>query len=269
MQFAHPIDASAFRESWAHASVAKISGLLPAASMAALRTVVDRSYAAIAGEIARGARLDPYFADNFVRWHGVNAKHLGPFLAEREPALAEKWLEILTEIERSFLRLFGEKWQLCPEISWFRRHHDHTKYVPWHIDADAGAGYAFGTECTNIWLPLESVGAAAPSVELMPGSHKIMRRHRLLRANGGDRYRTEDWVRANVACEAWTPQAELGDAVLFDQYVLHRTQRGEFAAAARSSCEFRFVVPRPLYWRMARSAKAAVRQLAASGLINI
>jgi hypothetical protein len=54
-------------------------------------------------------------------------------------------------------------------------------------------------------------------------------------------YRTDDWVDA-IPGRKWAPVMQLGDAAVFDQYTLHRTQvmlhSDQFA---RTSCEFRFL----------------------------
>ena len=108
-----------------------------------------------------------------------------------------------------------------------------------HIDADA-AGIINATDyCINTWLPLDPVGDVLPSLELIPGSNKTMRN--VPSMEGKEKSRSDDWVKSNIAGESWVPHAEPGDAILFDHWTLHRTQRMEQENAVRTSCEFRFV----------------------------
>jgi hypothetical protein len=50
--------------------------------------------------------------------------------------------------------------------------------------------------------------------------------------------RSDDYV-VSVG-KTTAPILGLGDALVVDQYTLHRTQAGDFADALRISCEFRF-----------------------------
>jgi hypothetical protein len=260
-EFEGPPSAGAFRAAMAESGVAKICGLLPAQKVASLRTVVDGSYSALDREIARGKSIDEDFANNFRRWHGINNKHIGPFLAAHEPALASQWSGLLSEIESTVLTLLGPGWQPCPDVSWFRRHHDQAKYVAWHIDADAATAGVYGTSSINMWLPLGSVGSTAPSLEFVPGSHLVMPDVPALK--GGERQRSDEWVRNTVPGQTWTPTAVPGDAILFEQFTLHRTQVADFADPSRTSCEFRFVLPLTIPRRAVRKAKAVTRRLRA------
>jgi hypothetical protein len=258
-EFENPPSPEAFRLAMEESGVAKISGLLSAQNLANLKMVVDRSNAAIDRRISRGESIDDKLASDFRLWNGINIKLVGPFLAAHEPELAAQWLELLSEIESSFSTLLGRSWQLCADVSWFRHHHDKDKYVAWHIDADAAAAGGYGVTSINMWLPLNSVGSEAPSLEFVPASHLVMRDVPVL--DGGERYRSDDWVRSTVPGRTWTPTAVPGDAILFDQFTLHRTQIADFADPSRSSCELRFVVPLTIPRRVVRKAKAVTRRL--------
>lgn len=131
--------------------------------------------------------------------------------------------------------------------SFFRRHKDDAKYVPWHIDADAAATAAIAPDCFNVWLPLAEVGETAPSLEFVLGSHRWMRGVPLFGPDVTERYRSEEWITAHATGQHWIPVLKPGDAVLFDQYTLHRTQRTEFPIQSRDACEFRFM-PVPWSW---------------------
>jgi hypothetical protein len=249
----------AFRLAMEANGVAKISGLLPAQTLADLQMVVDRSYAAIDRRVARGEPIDAELAGDFRLWNGINNKLVGPLLAAYEPELAPKWSGLLSAIESSFSALLGPSWRLCPEVSWFRRHDDEAKFVAWHIDADAAAAGGYGITSINMWLPLTSVGGAAPSLEFLPASHLVMRD--LPALEGSARYRSDEWVRSTVPGGTWTPAAAPGDAILFDQFTLHRTQIADFADPSRLSCELRFVVPLTIPRRAVRKAKAVTRRI--------
>jgi hypothetical protein len=248
-----------FRRAMEEIGVAKISGLLSAENVAQLKTVVDGCYTAIDCRIARGESIDAGLADNFQRWNGINNKQLGVFLAAHDPELALQWSGLLSEIESSFSALLGSRWRPCPDVSWFRRHHDKAKYVAWHIDADAATAAVYSLNSINMWLPLGNVGGEAPSLEFVPESHQVMRDVPLLR--GSERYRSDDWVRGTVPGPTWTPTAIAGDAIFFDQFTLHRTQIADFADPSRTSCEFRFVVPPTIPQRVVQKAKRAARRL--------
>ena len=130
--------------------------------------------------------------------------------------------------------MFDRGWRLEPNFTFIRRHRSARKYLPWHIDADA-AGIINATDyCINTWLPL-----VLPSLELIPGSNKTMRD--VPSMEGSEKSRSDEWVKANVGGDSWIPHAVPGDAILFDHWTLHRTQRIEQENAARTSCEFRFV----------------------------
>jgi hypothetical protein len=62
--------------------------------------------------------------------------------------------------------------RLLPETSLFRR--VKAGYVvTWHIDADVAPKRC--DQCMNVWAPLASVRKSLPSLELVQGSHRIMR----------------------------------------------------------------------------------------------
>jgi hypothetical protein len=110
-----------------------------------------------------------------------------------------------------------------------------------------------------MWLPLTRVGGGAPSLEFLPASHRVMRDIPPL--GGNARYRSDEWVRSTVPGRTWTPAAAPGDAILFDQFTLHRTQVADFADPSRLSCELRFVLPPTIPRRAVRKAKAVTRRI--------
>jgi ectoine hydroxylase-related dioxygenase (phytanoyl-CoA dioxygenase family) len=109
--------------------------------------------------------------------------------------------------------------------------------VPWHIDADAASIYRVAGAAINVWMPLDPVGTDLPSLDFVPRSHTVMRNVPLLA--GKDKYRDDAFV-GTIGAPS-TPQLAVGDALIFDQFVLHRTQNAGSADAVRTACEFRFV----------------------------
>ena len=105
VEFENPPTPEAFRHAMEANGVAKISGLLPARTLADLQTVVDRSYAAIDRRIARGEPIDAGLAGDFRLWNGINNKLVGPLLVAYEPELAPLWSTLLPAIEASFTTL--------------------------------------------------------------------------------------------------------------------------------------------------------------------
>ncbi len=109
--------------------------------------------------------------------------------------------------------------------------------VPWHCDAEAAGTGRLG-RCVNVWLPLNEVGdGVCPSLELIAGSHAFMRDYE--GAPPVDLHRPEAWV-AGVPGERLAPRLSPGDALLFDHYLLHRTEPLEIYARPRLSVELRF-----------------------------
>lgn len=177
---------------------------------------------------------DEQMADHFRRWHGVALAHMDEFLAARQSPMLPSYRRLLSLIAWRTRRRVGIGWQLYLERCYFRRHYGAGKSVPWHIDADAAA--LDRGNCINVWLPIERVGDRLPSLELVRGSHHAMRFVPQLR--GDDRSRDISFVRAFGPSSA--PILDPGDAIVFDQFLLHRTQCVEHDDFERSACEFRF-----------------------------
>ena len=212
-----------------------IRRFVPAYAAAKFRQTVDEIYAAMSAASDLG---DQDLTDNFKRWHGVWLKALPQFLVSTHPSLARRYTELLNHIIAKTHEVTGREWKLIADRSFFRRHHGTAKTVPWHVDADAAATAVFGERCINVWMPFDAVGRELPSLEIVPQSHRTMRNIPLL--TGQDRYREDDFV-AKIG-QASTPTLEPGDALIFDQYLLHRTQRVGFDGAIRTAGEFRFAV---------------------------
>jgi hypothetical protein len=269
-EFAVAVEHAPPSETLQRYGVAKIPGLLPAETMAQLQRLAANIYDVIAREVDRGSALDPELRNSFLQWHGVALAALPGFLRRYEPDLVGEFREIVGRVRDGVHRQvtagngFWPRWRILPSASYLRRHRDTSAYVPWHIDADAAGTAAVSGGCFNVWLPLEDVGSGAPSLQLIPGSHRQMRSQPLLQ-NTDWPYRTEEWVAQRVQGKLWTPMLQAGDAIVFDQYTLHRTQRGSVAKPTRTSCEFRFVnIPHSWLPLAHRALKVRAKRLAAA-----
>ena len=211
-------------------------GFLSPDDTANLRRTVDDIYACMGSCQRFSNRL---FGENFRAWQGVWLKHLPMFLHNTRPDLEVRYDQSLRAIRTQVAGVLGRDWRFFAKRSYFRRHIGMAKKVPWHIDADAASIYRIAASVINVWLPLDAVGSDLPSLDIVPRSHAVMRRVPLL--TGKDRYR-DDAFAATIG-EPSTPRLEPGDALIFDQFLLHRTQRIGSATAIRTACEFRFVRP--------------------------
>ena len=102
-------------------------------------------------------------------WGGLGL----PLLAELGIPKA-RVAELATVLEAAAEPICGPC-RLIPPICLFRRHIYADTLLPWHIDAD-GAGTKPYDPCLNLWLPLVSMGEGRrPSLQIIPGSHHVMR----------------------------------------------------------------------------------------------
>lgn len=174
------------------------------------------------------------FHSAFRFWNGVWLDALPVFLASA-PSVAREYEEIANLIEDRTGDQLGYQWRFYPFRSFFRRHIGVANKVPWHIDADAAD--INRRHCINVWLPLDAVGHELPSLEVVPRSHVVMRNLPLL--TGENRYRDDEFV--DGIGRPYTPVLQAGDALIFDQFTLHRTQcMAHDKELVRTACEFRF-----------------------------
>ena len=211
-----------------------VRGLLAPDDAANLRRTVDEIYAVMDSSERFTNRL---LGVNFRVWDGVWLKALPAFLRQVRPDLAERYEQSLRLVESQIERVLGPKWRYFPKRSYFRRNRGSGTRVEWHADADAATIFRIAASAINVWMPLDAVGTDLPSLEIVPRSHTAMRRVAML--TGKDRHRDEAFVRALGPTSI--PQLQLGDALIFDQFTLHRTQNVGAKGAARKACEFRFV----------------------------
>jgi Phytanoyl-CoA dioxygenase (PhyH) len=209
-------------------------GFLSPEDAANLRRTVEEIYAFLASCEHIPHRLLGF---HFRLWHGVWLRPLPAFLRKARPDLAQRYEQSLGAVEAQVGRMLGPGWRFFPKRSYFRRHIGMALKVPWHIDADAASIYRVAGSAINVWMPLDTVGTDLPSLDFVPRSHLVMRKVPLM--TGKDKYRDDSFV--DTIGAPVTPQLAVGDALIFDQFVLHRTQQAGSADTVRTACEFRFV----------------------------
>jgi hypothetical protein len=213
---------------------AVVRGFLSPEDAANLRRTVNEIYDFLGSCEHISNRLLDF---HFHLWHGVWLRPLPTFLRKARPDLQQRYEQSLRAVEAQVGRTFGLGWRFFPKRSYFRRHFGLVRKVPWHIDADAASIYRVAGSAINVWMPLDPVGTDLPSLDFVPRSHNVMRNVPLLA--GKDKYRDDAFV-GTIGAPS-TPQLAVGDALIFDQFVLHRTQDAGSADAVRTACEFRFV----------------------------
>jgi hypothetical protein len=211
-----------------------VRGFLSPEDAADLRRTVTDIYTFMSSGATVSHRMLAY---HFNLWRGVWLRHLPPFLRKARPDLAQAYEQSLSRVEAQVKRRFGADWRFFPKRSYFRRHVGMVYKVPWHIDADAASIYRVAGEAINVWMPLDTVGTDLPSLDYVPRSHAVMRAVPML--TGNDKYRDDAFV-SGVGTPA-TAQLDVGDALIFDQFTLHRTQQTGSEKTVRTACEFRFV----------------------------
>jgi hypothetical protein len=165
-------------------------------------------------------------------WGGIGMPSLSDLLGCPGATLAF----VQSVIERSAEPIVGPC-PLIPTICLFRRHVEIRTLMPWHIDAD-GAGTKSYDPCINIWLPLVSVGETRPSLEIIRGSHRVMRGEPELPASNASR--SMEWVDERFPPESRSvAKLEPGDALIFDHYTIYRSQPMDYVESPCVSGEFR------------------------------
>jgi hypothetical protein len=212
-----------------------VRGFLAADDAANMRRTVDEIYAVMDSSERFPNRL---LGVNFRVWDGVWLKALPAFLCQVRPGLAERYEQSLRLVESQIKRVLGPEWRYFPKRSYFRRQRGMGKKVGWHADADGATIFRIAASVINVWVPLDAVGTDLPSLEIVPRSHTALRGVAMLAGN--NRSRDDAFVSA-LGVSSSIPQLELGDVLIFDQFLLHRTQHVGAEDAVRTACEFRFV----------------------------
>jgi hypothetical protein len=203
-----------------------VSNFLNGPDAECLRTAVNSVYEELASwPLIPDADLET----NYRTWSGVSLGALPEFLRQHNAALFDRYDALAEEVCARTRELFGEHWVFYPARSFFRRHVGAKLLIPWHLDADVAK--LNQKRCFNVWLPIDPVGRGLPSLEMIRGSH--------LKLGVSPTKTVRDAVVASLG-PSWTPQLDPGDALVFDQFTLHRTQIAGQPNLLRTSCEFRF-----------------------------
>jgi hypothetical protein len=113
-------------------------------------------------------------------------------------------------------------------------------YVTWHRDAHAVQTAGLGN-CVNCWVPVHAVGSERPSLQIVVGSHHMMKR-RAIDYSVNDNPRDDDLRQVYRMDDICTAVLNPGDVLIFGHHTLHRTQPMGDAYPIRISGEFRFVI---------------------------
>jgi hypothetical protein len=191
-----------------------------------LKQLVERAYTA--AEIGTASKE---VCERVTAWGGINVHFM-----DQAGIAQDDISKMLMLVERRAHGGFG-RCRIIPEICVFRKHRECRTHIPWHIDAD-GAGTSPYEPCLNIWLPFVAVGRLRPSLEVVLGSHILMRELPLLDPSYASR--TDEWVDSRFERKRrFVANMKPGDALVFDHYTLHRTQPMKYQSGDRLSGEFR------------------------------
>ncbi len=221
--------------------VVLINEFLPIAVADKLRRVADSFFATIIDEpksprVTKESLLVSQLKRDIGSWGGIQLDLAQGLIS------SVNFVTVHEAINARVRELFGQEWQPALHKSFFRRLPATGVTVPWHIDIEAASTASVGKRCINVWMPFTPVGKTAPGLEFILGSHHLTMAAPLAvdAATQHAPAHRDDAAVAAMPGERWTPELKLGDALVFDEYMLHRTQK---LAGARTSCEMRFAIP--------------------------
>jgi hypothetical protein len=141
------------------------------------------------------------------------------------------------------LAIFGSKLALLTKGTLPRRQHPFwpERSIPFHQDAE----FLAGISALNFWLPLDTCGKDAPGLELLLQPQKQLW-FELNPEHDTPLYLHRDQQRVLQAADKtffWRPEMEIGDLLIFDSYLLHRTHLATSMFHERYSFEIRLTHP--------------------------
>ncbi len=230
-----------------HGSVL-IRGLVSPARAARLRQAIDRAFEAY--DAAQAGRSVPdagaWFhalddipdGDEVRRW---GRKGESVFTADSPRALYE-FLETLHEtgLDHIIGGYFGERPALSVQKCTLRRVDATVQHAIWHQD---GAFLGKGIRTVDAWFALTRCGRDAPGMDIVPKRIN----HLLTTGETGAGF---DWTvsadtiaRELPGVQIWRPEFEVGDVLLFDHMMLHRTAAAPGMRNVRYAIESWFFAP--------------------------
>jgi hypothetical protein len=233
------LDLFPIRGAWREHGAIECKKLLTHDEAKNLKQIVFALYDSLAHRMERGTiALDANQAFHLNEWGGICFSFLPEWCILTKSELCQL-LEFAHSIGARTARALGYSHSsLRPDRSWFRRLKD-TRRIPWHIDAEAADVKApAGADCANIWLPFDTVGAGRPTIEIFSGSHRYM--SSIPPSQESDRSRADAWVAEHFKVASCAPILHPGDGLVFDSYILHRTQAAPASAGERTTAELRF-----------------------------
>jgi len=210
-----------------------------------------------ADEVAAYRGLVDHMIDVSQEWApDTNWCPLAKFLEPDRPKLADDMLSRFVPTRAfAFLReTLGDRIVILLQHTIVRRR-DASRTgdrSPWHLDVDF---MGYDGEMLNMWIPLVDVGAGHPGLTFIIGEEATRRAwaHWSAWAESnwspasrvaakdlfGDDTRLAEILGTDLTDVARTPILKAGDAILFNQAVLHRTQDPTAAIGPRYSVELR------------------------------
>lgn len=184
--------------------------------------------------------------------HSLTKIKLTSFLDNPEPAINTTGFQLLKLFWNSplpdlFTQLYRDEPLLILRLCTLRyqRPSQDFNYVPWHLDANF---FGFGAPFMTAWVPFHDVGEHSPGLDICSPIQPVedARIAALWRTLGPDDKSNVSLDPDNVAYlfgsdnfGMASPALRCGDAMLFDQYILHRTQTLANASRNRLAIEFR------------------------------
>jgi hypothetical protein len=163
----------------------------------------------------------------------VSLQQASSVLAVMHAPLLAKYAEYVDLIAERTRHIFGTAWRLCPDRSYFLRHLGSTKRAFWQTQAGEDAERQ---HFINLRLSLDADCGNCPSLDLIPGSHRMVRA--MWRAPKSKGHLSDAFVR--LLGQHFTPELVLGDAVAIDKFTIYRTQSLNPGRTNSLACEFRF-----------------------------
>lgn len=154
-----------------------------------------------------------------LKWGGLSVAHLQKHGFAGIDFLIQP---IRETIRRRWNGVFLDKYSVFRRID-----PDNSTTIHWHCDAEGTNTAHEFSQVWNCWLPLSPVGACngRPTLEILEGTDRLMLQ--IPRQWGNDAERSNDWIETcarSFVTSTIRPSMQPGDALLFNHWLLHRTE---------------------------------------------